>query len=250
MPEKDDIKSVLSELKKVLSDLKKEEATGQSDIQQQPESQIQPRPTENLSEKEKSVPISKRPVKIPVPAQPKTQIQQSVSEKKPDNHIESMQKNEPEQIVPKQKPTVIEIKLSESKKEQPEVPVETISASIKQEHNLPDESLLKYILLYPFGQENSKETFVSNFAEVIKKTVKKQLVPFCALAEPINPSTVNWNEIIKKCQENKIDALFLVHVQDYDYSEIKNRFNSVGIFFHVILFSQVNKKITYVDLAV
>ncbi len=223
--EKNELKSVLSELKKILADLKKEETAEQSKIQ--PEKQ-HPNTTESSPERPKSIPIVKKPAQRPIPVQPKQQIYQP----QPETKLES------EKPIKEPKPPELE-----QKQTTPVVPVE-------QKPIISEENLLRCALFYPPGQENSKETFMSNLDEIIRKTSKKPLVPHCIFEEPLETSTANWPEIIKKCQQKNVSAAFLVYSQDYDYSEIKNKFNSAGIFFHGILFSQLNKKITYIDLAV
>jgi len=250
MTEKDDIKSVLSELRKVLSDLKKEEITPEQEPTKEPD--LRSQQTQNLSKKTKSVPILKRPGKIPVPAQPRTQTQGQIPEKQPEISIETSAKVEQvtKQDISEEKPSFPKPEPHEQKKEQPEIPVEAKSKPVKEEPIPEDKNLLQYALIYPFGQENPKESFSSNFAEVIKKTVKKPFVPYCVFDEPVNPSDVNWEEIIRKCQDNKINALFLVYSLECDYTKVKDRFNSVGIFFQPIHLSQLNKKMTYVDLAI
>ncbi|MFN3966207.1 MAG: hypothetical protein ACK4JE_00710 [Endomicrobiia bacterium] len=239
MAENNDIKSVLSELKKVLSELKKEETTTKLELPQSQQSETELKPSEGPSEKQKPIPIIKKSVQRPIPVQPKQKTPQPQSVKQ----ISHITTDKIDQPIVEQKQPELEQKIIQ--KEQFEQ-----QTTLKQEVVVSEENLLRYAYLYSSGEENSKEIFVSNLNEIIKRTSKKPLVLNCVFEETIVPFNVDWNEIIKKCQEKRVNVLFLVCSQDFDYIEIKNKFNSAGILFYVILSSQLNKKITYIDLAV
>lgn len=66
----------------------------------------------------------------------------------------------------------------------------------------------------------------------------------------IDTASVVWEDLIKKCVENKVQTVFLIHTDKFDSYELKNKFTDLGIFFQSIPVSQLERRITYVDMVI
>jgi len=112
------------------------------------------------------------------------------------------------------------------------------------------EEALSFACFYPAGQNDLKDTFAKNLVDVFKKTSKKPGVPECALECGIDILTIDWKQMIDLCREKQVKDIFVIHPDGYDPSEIKNRIQGTGIFFYAIPVTQINRKLTYVDLVI
>ncbi|MBU2567287.1 MAG: hypothetical protein KJ967_00745 [Elusimicrobia bacterium] len=224
---KDNIQSILSELRKVLSGLtkgqEKEETPGQSKPE---ESEQVAQPVEET-----------QPVAQTADATAGRQQEQKVTTWTPPVSVPGPTPAPPVSPVPVTAPaTVAGVQPSEETQEPaPETPVE---------------GQVRFTCFYPVGKENVKDEFIKTLIDVIKKTSKRPLELKDIFDTGVDPFTVNWEELARKCRSKKIEAVFLIHSEGYDPIDLKNKFVALGLFFHAISLGQVARKITYIDLAV
>jgi hypothetical protein len=128
------------------------------------------------------------------------------------------------------------VKIDEEKEEIEEIP--------------ENATMLDYAIFYPTTNPESSETFRKNLLNVVKKTSKKPLYFRRVMKGAVDIVSAAWEGLIKKCTENKAQAVFLIHTDKFDSYELKNKFTDLGIFFQSIPVSQLERRITYVDMVI
>jgi hypothetical protein len=110
--------------------------------------------------------------------------------------------------------------------------------------------VLNYAIFYPKEKPESNDIFTKNLMDVVKKTSKKPLHFRRVLRAVVDVHTADWETVINKCAESKAQAVFLIHTEKLDTFELKDRLNEMEIFFQALPVSQLDKRITYVDLVI
>ena len=127
-----------------------------------------------------------------------------------------------------------------------------------EELSEPDEEIpetgiiINYAIFYPAEKPGSIETFSKNLVDIVKKTSKKPFYLKKVLRGELkgDGQPVNWDPAIKKCAGLHVSAVFLIYMEKSDFHDTEEKFSSSGIFFQTISHTQLERRISYVDMVI
>lgn len=152
------------------------------------------------------------------------------------------------------KPDKIEEKYQELKEpvkpEEPQIP-KVPPLEIQQEYEeIPEgATIVTYAIFYLEYSENNKQKFLNSLNETIKKSTKKNIYLKKIFLKPYNLS-INWDEVLSELKSKSPDVIFFIHSIKFDTGIVVEKFSKLNFPFHTILDTNLDKKITYIDLAI
>lgn len=251
MTEKEDLQSIISELKKILSDSKKEEKPpSQLTEEISSPSSVEPQVAGELKPSEITPDLKIPETYAQTPEFPSITTSLEEMEISPEVKIPEVPDMPPSTV---ESPGVVETPIAVESEQPPVLTSAEVLPPAKEQ--VPSENLLQIALLYPIDKPELKDKFVNNLFEVAKRTSKKPFEVKIALQQEVDLSSIHslasqLDENIKDFVRKKINAVVLISPENFKTNTIQEKFSSAGLYFQSISFEKLDKKITYLDILI